>query len=159
MPISATGNSDAGYRLGWRSAEHGFSLVELMVVIAIMGLLASVVVLRVPDRGGAPLAEAKRLAEGLNAARTQAVVTSRAIRVTLGNAEPRAEERRRGRWQALPSAAIGLRRWPDRISAAPAILTFDPTGVVTGPEQVTLKRGIDTARILVSAEGDIRVAP
>lgn len=147
MPISAIGNS-----------ETGFSLVELMVVIAIIGLLSAVVVLRLPSGGGAPLAEAQRLSAALNAARTEAVVSARAIRVTFGEGAPIAEQRRRGRWQPLPPAAIGLRNWPREIAAAPAQLLFDPTGVVSGADQVTLARGTETARILVSAEGDIRVA-
>jgi general secretion pathway protein G len=36
-----------GFESSWRSAEHGFTLVELMVVILIIGLLATVVIINV----------------------------------------------------------------------------------------------------------------
>ncbi len=36
-----------GFTSSWRSAEHGFTLVELMVVILIIGLLATVVIINV----------------------------------------------------------------------------------------------------------------
>jgi general secretion pathway protein H len=148
MPISATGSK----------SETGFTLVELLVVMAIIGLMSAVVVLSMPSRATAPLAEARSLVSILDAARTGAVVNARAIRVRFGNGAPVAEQRRRSAWVALPPKATGLSRWPTDVVTAPAEVVFDPTGTASGTTEVTLTRNGGTARVLIDAEGTIRVA-
>lgn len=148
MPISATGSD----------AQKGFTLVELMVVMAIVGLLSAVVVLNLPTRTSAPLAEARSLVSILDAARTGAVINARAIRVRFGGGRPLAEQRQRGKWVALPPRASGLSRWPADVATSPGELVFDPTGTVSGASEISLTRDGGTARVLIDAEGTIRVA-
>ena len=49
--------------------RNGFTLVELMVVLFIIGLAATAVVLAVPEQGGSLQAEAERFAARAKAAR------------------------------------------------------------------------------------------
>ena len=58
--MSSSEPSQSGFTHLRRSAEHGFTLVELMVVIVIIGLLATIVALNVlPAAGTARAATAK----------------------------------------------------------------------------------------------------
>jgi len=64
--------------------KEGFTLVELMVVIVIIGLAAAVVMLSIPERGGSLVTEAERFAARTKAARDGAILDSRAAWVAVG---------------------------------------------------------------------------
>jgi general secretion pathway protein H len=126
--------------------------------VAIIGLLAAVVVLQIPSGRSAPLSEARTLVSVLKAAQTRAVIDARAIRVRFGEGAPVAEQRREAAWVAIPAKQAGLGGWPSDVVVAPAALVFDPTGTIFGPSEVTLSRSGAVARVLIDAEGTIRVA-
>src|SRR2546423_15601809 len=68
-----------------RGAEAGgFTLVELMVVLVIIGLATAAVILTMPERGGSLFAEAERFAARTKAARDNAILDSRAATVQIG---------------------------------------------------------------------------
>src|SRR6185503_13288799 len=62
----------------------GFTLVELMVVLVIIGLAAAAVVIAVPEPGGSLAGEAERFAARVKAARDTAILESRAMAVQIG---------------------------------------------------------------------------
>ena len=64
--------------------KNGFTLVELMVVIVIIGLAAALVVLSIPERGGSLVSEAERFAARATAARDGAILDSRSASVSVG---------------------------------------------------------------------------
>jgi general secretion pathway protein H len=64
--------------------RSGFTLVELMVVLVIIGLAAAAVVLSIPERGGSLVSEAERFAARTKAARDGAILDSRAAEVAIG---------------------------------------------------------------------------
>lgn len=151
MPISATGSK--------RGREHGFTLLELMVVITIVGLASAVVVLSMQGSGARP--DAEGFAARLLAARDAAIVESRDVAVWISPAASGIERRRRGAWQADRSRAFGPREWRSGTQALVGPegrqrIVFDTTGTTT-PTVVTLDRAGSRATVSVEGDGTIRV--
>src|SRR3954470_17340021 len=67
-----------------RDEASGFTLVELMVVLVILGLASAAVILTLPERGGSLSAEAERFAARAKAARDNAILDARAASVAIG---------------------------------------------------------------------------
>jgi general secretion pathway protein H len=127
--------------------EAGFTLVELMVVIVIVGLAAAAVALSLPERGGSLAAEAERFAARAKAARDDAILDSRAATVTVG---PGGYDvvRRTGRVHYL---------WVEGTQAQSAgRIRFDPTGLAE-PALVTLRRGERQAAVEIGGDGHVQI--
>jgi general secretion pathway protein H len=114
----------------------GFTLLELLVVLAILALVA---VIALPRIGAAlPGAEleagARRIAAGLNEARSLAVARNRAVRFTLDGAEKRFTVGGGGPGGALPDKiAITLITGAGDVSgAARGAIRFFPDGSSSG---------------------------
>ena len=67
-----------------RDGASGFTLVELMVVLVILGLASAAVILTLPERGGSLFAEAERFAARTKAARDNAILDARSASVAIG---------------------------------------------------------------------------
>ena len=76
MPTSAAGSSGG--------AERGFTLVELMVVVAILAVASAAVIVTMPDPRGDLQGEAERLAARAGAARDLAIVEGRSTALVVG---------------------------------------------------------------------------
>ncbi len=73
MPTSAPGNKPIGRASSGRAATRGFTLIELMVVVALIAIASAVVSLALRDPAATRLDhEAARLVALLEAARTEA---------------------------------------------------------------------------------------
>jgi type II secretion system protein H len=149
MPTSATGSSDSG-----------FTLVELMVVIAIMALATSVVALSIPPSNGRVRLQAESLAARLLAARDAAIIESRDMAVIVDARGNSVERRQRGAWQPVNLRPFTRSEWRDGtealVSAERQRIVFDTTGS-TVPATVTLADGERRATVEVAADGTIRV--
>jgi general secretion pathway protein H len=133
---------------------RGFTLVEMMVVIVILGLIAGVAVLALPEPGGGVRAEAERFAARASAAREAALINARATAVSVDPTSYAVSESGGGAWRELARYDWEPGTRPDL--AGPARIVFDPTGVAD-PLELTLRRAERTAAVRISADGDISI--
>jgi general secretion pathway protein H len=162
MPTSATGSNQEGVILLRRSAEHGFTLIELMVVMTIIALTSAVVMFAVPDPRGRVIDEAEHFAARALAARDDAIVQSRDTRIWITPGGYGVERRRRGTWVAMTDKPFKTVEWQAGTgvligATGREAITFDATGAPSSPAIVTLVRDDARATVTVSANGVIRV--
>lgn len=163
MPISATGNSarfprgDRGFESLRRSAENGFTLLELLVALTILGLMSAVVVLAIPDPRGRLVDEAERFAARAVAARDEAIVSARATRLTVDAGGYRFAQRHHGEWQQLGERPLAGARWTSGTSGSAAEIEFDPAGLADPETRITLQRGDERIAVAIGADGTVHV--
>lgn len=143
--------------------QSGFTLVELMVVIVLMGLMASAVVLSVSTIGGGPQAEAERFAGRLVAARNEAILTGQPMAVWIAPSGYGFERRGENGWQAVEIAPFDGHDWQG-VSLAQAgdagarqRLRFDAMGLPEGPFEMALDADGKRARVVIDSAGEVDV--
>ncbi len=135
---------------------RGFTLVELMVVIVIVGLAASVVVLTMPETGGSLVGEAETFAARAKAARDGAILEARPAAVRIGPGGYDVLRRIDGEWRAEPT-----HQWTEGTTAqlsggSGGGIRFDATGLAE-PAFVSLRRGDRQIVVQVTADGNVTV--
>lgn len=133
------------------SGESGFTFIELMVVIVIIGLAATAVVLAMPEQGGSLQAEAERFAARAKAARDSAIIESRPVALRIGAGGYGIARRVRGEWR--PAAEYA---WAEQTSVEPGGTRFDSTGMAE-PLYVTLRRGERRVAVRIGPDGSVHV--
>jgi general secretion pathway protein H len=136
--------------------EHGFTLVELMVVLVIIGLAAAAVVLAMPEQGGSLAGEAERFAARAKGARDQAILESRPVALQIGQGGYEVARRRDGAWRTETHYDWAGGTRPDLSGAASGSIRFDATGMAE-PARITLSRGDRRAAIDIAGDGSPRL--
>jgi general secretion pathway protein H len=144
-----------------RSSEHGFTLVELMVVMAIIGLATGMAVLTMPDARGDLHTDAERFAARVRGAQDAAVIEARDIALTVRADGYSFSRNLSGRWVPIATKPFAPQHWAEGAqaivgNAGSARVVFDTTGSGT-PMDVTLVRDAQSVRIHVGGDGTVRV--
>jgi len=152
-----------GFSFPRRSAEHGFTLIELMIVITIIGLASAAVMLAMPDPRGRLMDEAERFAGRARAAHDSAIVEARPVSIWVSGGGYGFDARRHGAWQPIGEKPFQVERWSQGTIAAVASgagrdrIMFDTTGLADRPFDIRLTRDDETATIHVGTDGTIRI--
>lgn len=139
----------------------GFTLVELMVVLAIIGMAATAAVLTLPERGHTARAEADRLAMRLAAVRDLAVVEGHGTAAIFSPSGYGFEKRVRGEWQQLDGRAFAHRPWPGSVQfqsdgeEGQIRILFSRLGTSPTPQGLILTSGNHMEKIHIAASGEI----
>jgi general secretion pathway protein H len=145
-------------------SRSGFKRVELLMVVAIMGLAAGAVVLAVPDPRPPVGDEAERFAARLVGAREEALLTNRAVAVEATATGYAFSSFDGVQWSPLTDGPFGEEHWAEdtrvRPEGQPADqvlrVVFDPTGVADAA-RLTLSRGPRAVTVAVDGAGEVRV--
>ncbi len=146
-----------------KRSESGFTLVELMVVIFIIGLASAAVVMtaRSPDRGARD--EAEQFAARIAAVRDQAILQSRTMAVWVRPSGYGFDTRSQGAWAPLSQAPFATTEWRRGTSvqmggARQMRVAFDSTGLPSNAVNIGLRRSDAVVMVSLAATGDVRVA-
>jgi general secretion pathway protein H len=144
--------------------RNGFTLVEMMIVIAVTALLAGVVVMTVGAPGTGPKEAATKFASRVAAARDQSILSGRPISAWVSASGYGFDQLRHGHWEKLdrkpfegddwgPTMQVGL----TGAGASRARVQFDSLGVADQALAVRLARAGESAGVRIAASGEVTV--
>jgi general secretion pathway protein H len=151
MPTSAIGET----------SESGFTLIEMLVVLAIIGIAAGAVLLTAPDSRRSLIQEAERFAASLMRAKEEAVLTNRTVDVQITPGGYAFGVTSRGLRRPLEQRPFGSVAWSEDTTAVVSgdqrsRIAFDSTGIAT-PIEVDLFRNDGHVRVRVDMAGSVKI--
>lgn len=138
-------------------ARNGFSLVELMVVLMVMGLLATVAVLTIPGDERRLREEAERFAARTLAARDEAIIGARSVALVVSERGYYFERRMEGQWQPLPGKGFDLTGWADGTTASTGRqrVVIDSLGLASSDAAIRLTRDGNSLIVQLRRDGKV----
>jgi len=143
--------------------EGGFTLVELMVVIAIIGFASAAVMLSMADPRGRLVDDADRFAARLAAMRDNAVIEARPMAVWVSPSAYGFEYYDNGAWVSGETKPFRTTNWRNGTRAlvgndgARLMLSFDSTGIPSEAAHVILARDDERLAVSLDGAGKVRV--
>lgn len=143
--------------------DGGFTLVELMIVITIIGLASAAVVWALPDPRGRLRDEATHFAARARAAQQSAIVDARPVSIWVSGGGYGFDERTHGAWAPIGEKPLRVTSWGKGTRALVANgggrdrIMFDSTGLADRPLDVQLRRGDEEMTVHIAANGDVKV--
>lgn len=141
--------------------EGGFTLIEMMVVIFLVGLLAGVVVLSTPGEQAAVRDDADRFALHVAAARDEAVLRSQPIALWISPSGYGFEGREAGAWRPIDTPPLAAADWRSgtsaRIPAEGQRLVFDSVGLPSEAIAIAIEQGGARRVVSISATGEVSI--
>jgi len=107
MRISATGNKPA--------RQRGFTLAEVLIVIAIIGLVGAVVAVTLPRRAGLAEDQAELLAARIRTAASKAIIAGRPIGLEIDEAGYRFSLYAERAWGLVRTPPLAPHDFPDAL--------------------------------------------
>ncbi|MEP2101622.1 MAG: type II secretion system minor pseudopilin GspH [Parasphingorhabdus sp.] len=143
--------------------ETGFTLVELMIVLVILGLMASIVVLSIPDGSNDLEQDAQKFAARTAALRDNAILQSRPMAVQVTPSGYSFLERRKGAWSVMEDKPFRSTNWSNGVTAAvaetgPLLISFESTGLPSDRAEVRLSYKDFARDITIAPMGDVQLA-
>ena len=141
---------------------NGFTLIELMVVLTIIGFISAAVVLAMPDPRGRVVEDADRFAARVAAARDEAIVTARPMGVWVSASGYGFQRRDGGQWMPVEEKPFVTANWTSGTRALVGKdgrqqIGFDGTGLPTDAMTVTLAREAERVSVTVDMAGKVMV--
>lgn len=142
--------------------ESGFTLIELMVVLTIIGFISAVVILAIPDPRGRVIEDADRFAARVAAARDEAIVTARPMGVWVSASGYGFQRRDGAAWVFVEYKPFVTANWKAGTRALVGQdgrqqIGFDGTGLPADPMTVTLAREGERVSVTVDMAGKVVV--
>lgn len=143
--------------------EAGFTLVELMIVLVILGLMASVVMLSFPGGGDDLERDAQQFAARTAALRDNAILQSRPMAVQVTPSGYSFLERRKGGWTVMEDKPFRSANWSGGVAAAvgesgPMLISFESTGLPSDQAELRLSYEGLSRSIVITPMGDVELA-
>lgn len=150
MPTSARARVDG-------PGADGFTLVELLIVLTIIGLMSAAVVVALPGATPSLAAEAARFAARAQAARGFAITSGRSVALRTDASGYRFEQRRSNEWRLLDEERLAPTAWAEgtTVTTAPGAggsVLFDGTGGAD-PTRLSFARGDEQLSVDIDGGG------